>query len=122
MAANRKSNPIIVCFGCHRDMKLKRRCYSKENWEKKKDFIEVQVDLQSKLVYRLSRAHVPLNIFQAMLLYRDASLRLGGEEKFREKNEKVKLLQNAHSSNVDIVRHIYNGGQMSCLPKYLRLW
>lgn len=103
-------------------MKLKRRCYSKENWEKKKDFFEVQVDLQSKLVYRLSRAHVPLNIFQAMLLYRDASLRLGGEEKFREKNEKVKLLQNAHSSNVDTVRHIYNGGQMSCLPKYLSLW
>lgn len=103
-------------------MKLKRRCYSKENREKKKDFFEVQVYLQSKLVYRLSRAHIPLNILQVRLLHRDASLRLGGEEKFREKNEKVKLIQNTRSSNVGIVRHIYSGGQMSCLSKFLSLW
>lgn len=97
-------------------MKLKRRCYSKENWEKKKDFFEVQVYLQSKLVYRLSRAHVPLNILRVTSLHRDASLCLGGEEKFREKNEKGKLIQNAHSSNIEIVRHIYNGVKRLAYP------
>lgn len=34
----------------------------------------------------------------------------------------MKLIQNTHSSNVGILRYIYNGDQMSCLSKYLILW
>lgn len=77
-------------------MKLKRLCYSRENLKKKKkDFFEVHVYLASKFVCRLSGIHIPLSILQLVLLHYDFSLNLGGEEKIREKNEKVKQIQNS---------------------------